>query len=77
MRFTRDHTHNGALHKKGSEYEGGIGFARFLYHRQILEPSGAAMDEHVTAKKPQKHAWHSGDEAQDAPKGKKAKVAHG
>lgn len=72
MKFVRDHTHNGVQHKKGSLYEGGIGFARFLFHRGILEPSGAEMDEHVTAKKPNKPAWHSGTEAQDAPKkGKK------
>lgn len=69
MKFTRDHTHNRVLHKKGARYEGGIGFARFLYHRGILEPDGSPMDKHVTAKKPQKQAWHSGDDNQDAPKG--------
>lgn len=69
MRFKRDHTHNGRAFKKGEEYSGGIGFARFLYHRGVLEPSGAPMDAHVTAKRPNKQAWHSGDETQDAPKG--------
>jgi hypothetical protein len=72
LKFTRDLTHTGTLHKKGSPYEGGIGFARFLFHRGNHEPSGAAIDEHVTAKKPNKPAWHSGTEAQDTPKkGKK------
>lgn len=69
MRFKKDHTHNGTAHKKGDKYEGGIGFARFLYHRGILEPDGSPMDKHVTAKRPNKQAWHSGDETQDAPKG--------
>ena len=74
MRFTRDHTHNGTRHEKGEPYTGGIGFARFLYQRGILEPDGHTMDPHVTVKRPDKSAWHSGDETLDKPtKGKKAK----
>lgn len=64
MKFARDHTHNRRRYKKGERYEGDVNTGRFLYHRGVLEPDGAEHDAAITSKRPQKQAWHSGDEAE-------------
>lgn len=58
MKFTRDHTRNRTLHRKGSQWTGGVDGGRFLYHRGILEPDGSPGDELITGPKPPRAAWH-------------------